>query len=56
MKALTDEQINDIYGFSYVVLTLNPFISKKRLLQENNTLCQKQENVDISSEEIFKRK
>lgn len=29
MKALTDEQINDIYGFTYVVLTVNPFISEK---------------------------
>ena len=29
MKALTDEQKNDIYGFTYVVLTVNPFISAK---------------------------
>lgn len=29
MKTLTEEQKNDIYGFSYVVLTVNPFISKE---------------------------
>ena len=34
MKTLTDEQINDIYGFSYVVLTVNPFISEKEFYKK----------------------
>ena len=29
MKQLTDDQKNEIYGFTYVVLTVNPFISEK---------------------------
>lgn len=29
MKQLTAEQQNELYGFSYVVLTVNPFISEK---------------------------
>lgn len=34
MKTLTDEQKNEIYGFSYVVLTVNPFISEKELYKK----------------------
>lgn len=31
MKQLTTEDKNDLYNFSYVVLSFNPFISEKEL-------------------------
>ena len=34
MKALTDEQKNEIYGFLYIVLTVNPFISEKEFYKK----------------------
>lgn len=34
MKILTDEQKNELYGFSYVVLTVNPFISEKEFYKK----------------------
>jgi hypothetical protein len=34
MKILTDEQKNELYGFSYVVLTVNPFINEKDFYKE----------------------
>lgn len=34
MKQLTDEQKNELYGFSYIVLTVNPFISEKEFYKK----------------------
>lgn len=34
MKILTDDQKNDLYGFSYVVLSVNPFISEKEFYKK----------------------
>lgn len=34
MKVLTDEQLNELYGFSYVVLSVNPFISEKEFYKK----------------------
>ena len=34
MKQLTDEQKADIYGFVYIILSVNPFISEKLLYKK----------------------
>lgn len=34
MKTLTDEQKNELYGFTYVILSVNPFIGEKELYKK----------------------